>query len=59
MAKKQELAEPLGSVGVSVRIPEGMVTEIDRLAAEERRTRGNMIRILLEDALKQREQEKQ
>lgn len=57
MAKRQEKEEPVGSVGVSVRVPEEMVSQIDMLAAQERRTRGNMIRILLEDALKQREGE--
>jgi hypothetical protein len=31
------------------------VEAIDRLAEQERRTRGNVIRLLLEDALKQRQ----
>ena len=46
--------EPLGSVGVSVRLPGGMVSQTDRLAAEDRRSGGSMVRILLEDALKAR-----
>ena len=43
-----------GSIGVSVRLPAALLAEVDRLAEEERRTRGNMLRILLEDALKAR-----
>ena len=43
------------SVGVSVRLPAALLEEIDRLAEQERRTRGNVIRLLLEDALKQRQ----
>ena len=50
--KKQP--EP-GSVGVSVRLPANLLAEIDRIAADERRTRGNVIRIALEDWLKERE----
>jgi len=42
-------------VGVSVRLPVTLLQEIDRLAEQERRTRGNVIRLLLEDALKQRQ----
>jgi len=56
MAKKPEREEPKGSVSVSVRLPEELLTEIDSLATEERRTRGNMVRLLLEDALTQRKQ---
>ena len=55
MAKKGEREQPNGSVGVSVRLPASLLAEIDRLAEEERRTRGNVIRLLLEDALKARE----
>jgi metal-responsive CopG/Arc/MetJ family transcriptional regulator len=44
-----------GSVGVSVRLPEELLNEIDVLAEQERRTRGDMLSILLEDALKVRE----
>jgi len=39
------------TVGISVRVPKVVVEEIDRIADVERRTRGNVIRILLEDAL--------
>jgi metal-responsive CopG/Arc/MetJ family transcriptional regulator len=52
MAKNKQEPE---SVGVSVRLPVALLEEIDRLAEEERRTRGNVIRLLLEDALKLRE----
>jgi metal-responsive CopG/Arc/MetJ family transcriptional regulator len=52
MAKNKQEPE---SVGVSVRLPADLLEEIDRLAEEERRTRGNVIRLLLEDALKQRQ----
>jgi len=54
MAKKAEKQEESGSVGVSVRLPVALLADIDRLAEQERRTRGNMLRILLEDALKGR-----
>jgi metal-responsive CopG/Arc/MetJ family transcriptional regulator len=53
MAKKPEKQEA-GSVGISVRLPSTLLAEIDRIAEQERRTRGNLIRILLEDALKVR-----
>jgi metal-responsive CopG/Arc/MetJ family transcriptional regulator len=52
MAKNKQEPE---SVGVSVRLPMDLLKEIDGLAEEERRTRGNVIRLLLEDALKQRQ----
>jgi metal-responsive CopG/Arc/MetJ family transcriptional regulator len=39
------------SVGVSVRLPSLLLAQIDSLAGQERRTRGNVIRLLLEDAL--------
>ena len=55
MAKKPEVKES-ESVGVSVRLPATLLAEIDRLAEQERRTRGNLIRLLLEDALKNRKQ---
>ena len=51
MAKKAEQEESKGSIGVSVRLPEHLVREIDRLADQDRRSRGSMIRLLLEDAL--------
>jgi metal-responsive CopG/Arc/MetJ family transcriptional regulator len=52
MAKKAEKEQEAGSVGVSVRLPAALLADIDHLAEQERRTRGNMLRILLEDALK-------
>ena len=58
MANRNKQEEEKGSVGVSVRLPGEMVAQIDRMAEGERRSRGNMIRILLEDALKAREEEK-
>ena len=51
MAKSKPEPE---SVGVSVRLPSSLLVQIDRLAEQERRTRGNLIRLLLEDALKSR-----
>ena len=41
-------------MGVSVRLPTALLADIDRIAEQERRTRGNVIRLLLEDALKAR-----
>lgn len=55
MAKKPEKKEEQPSVAVSVRLPGDLVTEIDTIASDERRSRGNTIRLLLEDALKARE----
>ena len=54
-AEKKKAQKEVGpGVGVSVRLPAEMLKEIDRLADQERRTRGNMVRILLEDALEHR-----
>jgi metal-responsive CopG/Arc/MetJ family transcriptional regulator len=55
MAKKTEPVSPV-SKGVSIRLPTELLEDIDRLATEERRSRGNMVRLLLEDALKQRKE---
>jgi len=55
MTRKEEKEQESGSVGVSVRLPSSLLAVLDRIADEERRTRGNVIRILLEDALKIRE----
>ena len=55
MAKRLDKEETGGSVSVSVRVPEELLREIDTLADQERRSRGNMVRLLLEDALKARE----
>jgi metal-responsive CopG/Arc/MetJ family transcriptional regulator len=41
-----------GLVGVSIRLPQSLLAEIDRMASEARRTRSNMLRLLVEDALK-------
>jgi IS30 family transposase len=38
----------------NVRLPNEMLASLDRLANDERRTRGNAIRLLLEEALEQR-----
>jgi metal-responsive CopG/Arc/MetJ family transcriptional regulator len=46
--------EEPGTTGVSVRLPNDMLASIDRLANDERRTRGNAIRLLLEEALQVR-----
>jgi metal-responsive CopG/Arc/MetJ family transcriptional regulator len=54
MAKMKALKQEPESVGVSVRLPSLLLAQIDTLAEQERRTRGNVIRLLLEDALKQR-----
>ena len=45
--------------GVGIGIEGAMLRQIDALAAEERRTRSQMIRCLLEDALKSREKDAQ
>jgi hypothetical protein len=39
---------------VSFRLPAALLAQIDRLANDERRTRGNAIRLLLEEALRVR-----
>jgi hypothetical protein len=54
MAKKRDRDEESGSVGISVRLPAALLTEIDKIADAERRTRGNVMRILLEDAIETR-----
>jgi hypothetical protein len=38
-------------------LPATLLAELDSLAVEELRTRGNLIRLLLEDALKSRQKE--
>jgi metal-responsive CopG/Arc/MetJ family transcriptional regulator len=53
MKKLEQDTELLG-VGVSVRLPPTSLEQIDRLANEERRSRANLIMILIEDALKAR-----
>ena len=46
------------TVGISVRVPRAVVEEIDRVAETERRTRGNVVRIALEDWLAARKGKK-
>ena len=58
MARRNEPEDIQGSASVSIRLPKEMLDQIDRMAEEERRSRGNMIRYLLEDALQARKQEK-
>jgi len=41
-------------MGTSIRLPRELLEKLDALAAVERRSRGNMIRVLLEDALEAR-----
>jgi hypothetical protein len=43
---------------VSFRLPVALLAQIDKLANDERRTRGNAIRLLLEEALRARTDEK-
>jgi metal-responsive CopG/Arc/MetJ family transcriptional regulator len=52
--KTTKAKEEQGTTGISVRLPNEMLAQIDKLANEERRTRGNAIRLLLEEALQQR-----
>ncbi len=40
---------------ISIRIPEDLKARLEALAAEERRSLSNLINILLEDALAERE----
>jgi len=47
-------SEEAGTTGVSVRLPNEMLEQVDKLANDERRTRGNAIRLLLEEALQSR-----
>jgi metal-responsive CopG/Arc/MetJ family transcriptional regulator len=42
-------------LNTSVRLPAALVERLDALAAGERRSRSNMIRILIEEALDARE----
>ncbi len=48
--KKREVIES-ESVGVSVRLPRLLVEWLDKRATEEHRTRGNLIRMLLDKAM--------
>jgi predicted transcriptional regulator len=53
MAKSK--VQERGTTSVSVRLPDELLAQIDGLATAERRTRGNVMRLLLEDALKAKE----
>jgi metal-responsive CopG/Arc/MetJ family transcriptional regulator len=35
-------------IGLSIRLPQSLLAKIDALAEQERRSRGNLIRVLLE-----------
>ncbi len=48
VVKRQE------SVTVSFRVPVALLAEIDSLASDERRSRGSVLRFLLEEALQER-----
>lgn len=47
-----------GSIGTSIRLPKELRARLGQIAAEERRTFGNVVRILLEDALAARDKKK-
>lgn len=55
MAKKTQSPETTETTGLSVRVPVQLLARIDALTAMEKRTRGNMVRVLLEEALDSRE----
>jgi len=44
------------SIVLSLRLPEKLVKRLDTLAEQELRTRVNMIHVLLQEALKRREE---
>jgi hypothetical protein len=49
-----ETPKPQKTVTVSFKAPVDLLAQIDRLAKDERRSRGNAIRLLLDEALQQR-----
>ncbi len=51
MAKKAK--EERGTSNVSVRLPDELISKLDTRANEEHRSRGNLIRMLLEEAMSQ------
>ena len=58
MAKKtQSEPEATETTGLSVRVPVQLLARIDALTAAEKRTRGNMVRVLLEEALDSRDRD--
>ena len=56
MAKPK--ASERGTSSVSVRLPDELIDRIDSRANEEHRSRGNLIRMLLEEAMTQNEERK-
>ena len=56
MAKPK--ASERGTSSVSVRLPDELIERIDSRANEEHRSRGNLIRMLLEEAMTQNEGKK-
>jgi predicted transcriptional regulator len=54
MAKAIVKAAESETVSISVRLPKELRTRLEGVAADERRTLGNVIRIALEDWLKAR-----
>jgi metal-responsive CopG/Arc/MetJ family transcriptional regulator len=50
MAKKTE-RDDRGTSSVSVRLPDKLIAQIDSRAKEEHRSRGNLIRMLLEETM--------
>jgi metal-responsive CopG/Arc/MetJ family transcriptional regulator len=57
MAKKAK-KEDRGTSNVSVRLPDELISKLDTRANEEHRSRGNLIRMLLEEAMTQNEGKK-
>jgi hypothetical protein len=51
---ESEIAKEPKSVTVSFIVPVALLAQIDRLASDEHRSRGNAMRLLLEEALRQR-----
>jgi predicted DNA-binding protein len=54
MAKMRGKTDDSETVGTSVRLPKELRARLEAVAAEERRTLGNVIRIALEDWLRAR-----
>ena len=51
MNPKKKSAKSDVNQSTSVRLPEELLTRIDEMAAADSRTRGNLIRLLLEQAM--------
>ena len=56
MARKAK--EDRGTSNVSVRLPDELISKLDTRANEEHRSRGNLIRMLLEQAMSENEVKK-